>query len=161
NIALGLDVSDPELRRGARLARAHDFIAALPKGYDTVLGERGVTLSGGQRQRVAIARALVRRPRLMILDDGTSGVDPTVEAEVPHEPETPPEPAAESEPKGAFAVLRRGVRESPELRAGFGYTLALALAVAGARVLLPILIQQVIDKGLDGPHGFQPRFTLA
>jgi ATP-binding cassette, subfamily B, bacterial len=82
NIALGLDVSDAEIRDATRLARAHDFVMSLPSGYDTVLGERGVTLSGGQRQRVAIARALVRKPRLMIMDDATSAVDPTVEAAI-------------------------------------------------------------------------------
>ena len=82
NIALDIDASDDDIRRAARLARAHDFIMSLPNGYDTVMGERGVTLSGGQRQRVAIARALVRRPRLMILDDATSAVDPTVEAAI-------------------------------------------------------------------------------
>jgi ATP-binding cassette, subfamily B, bacterial len=82
NIALGLDVSDDDVRAAARLARAHDFIMSLPDGYDTVMGERGVTLSGGQRQRVAIARALVRRPRLMIMDDATSAVDPTVESAI-------------------------------------------------------------------------------
>lgn len=74
---------------------------------------------------------------------------------------SPPEPGAETEPKGAFAVLKRGVRESPELRVGFGYTLALALAVALARVLLPILIQQVIDKGINGPDGFDAPFVIA
>jgi ATP-binding cassette subfamily B protein len=82
NITLGLRVSEEEVHRAAKLAQAHAFITALPRGYDTVLGERGVTLSGGQRQRVAIARALVRRPRLMILDDATSSVDPTVEAAI-------------------------------------------------------------------------------
>jgi ATP-binding cassette subfamily B protein len=82
NITLGLRVTDEEIIRAASLAQAHAFISALPRGYDTVLGERGVTLSGGQRQRVAIARALVRRPRLMILDDATSSVDPTVEAAI-------------------------------------------------------------------------------
>jgi ATP-binding cassette subfamily B protein len=82
NITLGLEVSEEEVHRAARVAQAHSFITALPRGYDTVLGERGVTLSGGQRQRVAIARALVRRPRLMILDDATSSVDPTVEAAI-------------------------------------------------------------------------------
>jgi ATP-binding cassette subfamily B protein len=82
NISLGLSVPDEEMHRAARLAQAHGFITALPNGYDTVLGERGVTLSGGQRQRVAIARALVRHPRLLILDDATSSVDPTVEAAI-------------------------------------------------------------------------------
>jgi ATP-binding cassette subfamily B protein len=80
NLALDLDVSDDEMRRAARLAQAHEFVQQLPRGYDSVLGERGVTLSGGQRQRLALARALVRRPRLLILDDATSAVDPTVEA---------------------------------------------------------------------------------
>ena len=82
NITLGLDVSDEEVEAAARLAQAHGFVSRLARGYDSVLGERGVTLSGGQRQRLAIARALVRKPRLLILDDATSAVDPTVEAEI-------------------------------------------------------------------------------
>jgi len=82
NIALGTATRDEEIRRAAGLAQADGFIRELPRGYDTVLGERGITLSGGQRQRMALARALVRRPRLLILDDATSAVDPTVEAAI-------------------------------------------------------------------------------
>ena len=82
NIALDSDASQDEIRRVARIAQADRFIAALPNGYETVLGERGHTLSGGERQRVALARALVRGPRVLILDDATSSVDPTIEAAI-------------------------------------------------------------------------------
>ena len=82
NIALDSDASRDEIERAAIIAQADRFIRALPKGFDTVLGERGHTLSGGERQRVALARALVRRPRVLILDDATSSVDPTIEAEI-------------------------------------------------------------------------------
>ncbi|MEU4719992.1 ABC transporter ATP-binding protein [Nonomuraea dietziae] len=84
NIALGLDVSDEDVWAALRLAQADGFVAKLPSGLDTRVGERGTTLSGGQRQRVALARALVRRPRLLILDDATSSVDPQVEARILH-----------------------------------------------------------------------------
>lgn len=76
NIRLGRpQASDDEVQAAARAAQAHDFIEALPDGYETTIGERGFTLSGGQRQRIAIARALVMDPRILILDDATSSVD--------------------------------------------------------------------------------------
>jgi ATP-binding cassette subfamily B protein len=76
------DASDEEVRRAAWRAGAEDFISELPEGYDTRVGERGLTLSGGQRQRIAIARALLRDPRILILDDATSSVDATTEGEI-------------------------------------------------------------------------------
>ena len=82
NIALDTGATDEEVERAAVMAQADRFIRSLPHGFDTVVGERGHTLSGGQRQRVALARALVRRPRIMILDDATSAVDPTIEAQI-------------------------------------------------------------------------------
>jgi ABC-type multidrug transport system fused ATPase/permease subunit len=83
NIAFGrADATDEEVERAARLAQAHDFIVDLPAGYETVIGERGITLSGGQRQRLAIARALVLDPRILIFDDATASVDATTEARI-------------------------------------------------------------------------------
>jgi ATP-binding cassette subfamily B protein len=80
NIAYGrVAASEAEVVAAAKAARAHDFILSFPKGYDTIVGERGVTLSGGQRQRVAIARALLMNPRILILDDATSSVDTQTE----------------------------------------------------------------------------------
>jgi ATP-binding cassette subfamily B protein len=83
NIAFGRpEATAEDVERAARLAQAHEFIEQLPEGYDTVIGERGITLSGGQRQRVAIARALVVDPRILILDDATASVDATTEAKI-------------------------------------------------------------------------------
>jgi ATP-binding cassette subfamily B protein len=82
NVTLGADVPDEEVWAALRAAEADGFVAALPHGLDTQLGERGTSLSGGQRQRISLARALVRRPRLLILDDATSAVDPEVEARI-------------------------------------------------------------------------------
>jgi ABC-type multidrug transport system fused ATPase/permease subunit len=76
------DASDEEVEQAARRAGIHDFVASLPDGYDTRVGERGMTLSGGQRQRVAIARAIIKDPRILILDDATSSVDATTEAQI-------------------------------------------------------------------------------
>ena len=83
NIAYGRpDASGEEVEAAARAAQADEFIRALPDGYDTVIGERGIGLSGGQRQRIAIARALLVDPRLLILDDSTSAVDAETEAAI-------------------------------------------------------------------------------
>jgi len=82
NVALGSDVADEAVWAALRTAQADGFVAALPEGLETRLGERGTTLSGGQRQRLSLARALVRRPRLLVMDDATSAVDPEVEARI-------------------------------------------------------------------------------
>jgi ABC-type multidrug transport system fused ATPase/permease subunit len=83
NITFGAPyLGDDEVERIARLAQAHEFVERLPDGYDTVIGERGITLSGGQRQRLAIARALAVDPRILILDDATASVDATTEAKI-------------------------------------------------------------------------------
>jgi len=83
NIAFSRPDATPEvIERAARLAGAHDFIMEMPEGYQSILGERGYSLSGGQRQRIAIARAIVSDPRVLVLDDATSAVDPSKEHEI-------------------------------------------------------------------------------
>ncbi|MCW2542799.1 MAG: transporter permease, partial [Frankiales bacterium] len=82
NITLGADVTDEQVWAALRTAQADGFVAALPGGLDTMVGERGTTLSGGQRQRLALARAVVRQPQLLVLDDATSSVDATVERRI-------------------------------------------------------------------------------
>ncbi|MGE3932954.1 MAG: ABC transporter transmembrane domain-containing protein [Rhodospirillaceae bacterium] len=83
NIRLGrLDATQAEIEAAARAAEIHDVVAALPDGYDTLVGERGGRLSGGQRQRIAIARAIVRDPRILVLDEATSALDPGTEAAI-------------------------------------------------------------------------------
>jgi ATP-binding cassette subfamily B protein len=76
------DATDEEVEEAARRAGIHDFVAGLPDGYDTRVGERGLTVSGGQRQRLAIARTIIKDPRVLVLDDATSSVDATTEAEI-------------------------------------------------------------------------------
>jgi ATP-binding cassette subfamily B protein len=84
NIAYGVgrEVSQEEVETAARAAAIHDAIVSFPQGYDTIVGEKGVTLSGGQKQRVAIARTLLKNPRILIMDDSTSAVDTETEAEI-------------------------------------------------------------------------------
>jgi ATP-binding cassette subfamily B protein len=83
NIAYGRPgASEAEIEAAARVAQAHDFVIALPRGYDSVVGERGLTLSGGQRQRIALARAVLQDPRILILDDATSAVDARTEEQI-------------------------------------------------------------------------------
>lgn len=83
NIAFGApDATRPQVEEAARAAQAHDFISSFADGYDTVIGERGVTLSGGQRQRIALARAFLSNPRILILDDSTSAIDSATEDQI-------------------------------------------------------------------------------
>jgi len=83
NIACGKpEATRAEIEAAARAAYAHDFISQLPQGYDTPVGERGVTLSGGQRQRIAIARAFVRNAPILVLDEATASLDSQAEGEV-------------------------------------------------------------------------------
>ncbi|MEQ6901693.1 ABC transporter ATP-binding protein [Nocardioides sp. YIM 152588] len=111
NITLGADVSDAEIWSALRTAQADGFVAALADGLDTRLGERGTSLSGGQRQRISLARALVRRPRLLLLDDATSAVDPEVEARIlaalkrGGDPDGPEAPGADATGEDATLVV--------------------------------------------------------
>jgi ATP-binding cassette subfamily B protein len=129
NITLGGVYSDDDVWDALRVAQADGFVKALSDGLDTMVGERGTTLSGGQRQRIALARALVRRPRLLVLDDATSAVDPHVEARI-------------------LAGLRRDVGESPQ-------TTVLVIAYRKATIALADEVLffedgRVVDHGTHG-----------
>ena len=78
---MGEDYTDQEVKNAARLAMLDDFIESLPSGYETPVGERGITLSGGQKQRVAIARIIIRNPEIIIFDDSTSNLDAATETQ--------------------------------------------------------------------------------
>jgi ABC-type multidrug transport system fused ATPase/permease subunit len=89
NIAYGKpDANLAEIREAAKLASLHDFIASLPDGYDTKVGERGLKLSGGEKQRVAIARAIIKNPTIFLFDEATSALDSRTEKEIQHSLET-------------------------------------------------------------------------
>ncbi len=105
NIDLVGDADDDELAWAAEVAQVSGFVAELPQGYDTIVGERGVTLSGGQRQRVALARALIRKPRLLLLDDATSAVDPKIEQRILTALRT--SPGGSMEPPTSLVVAQR------------------------------------------------------
>jgi ATP-binding cassette subfamily B protein len=120
------DASREEIETAARRGEAHEFIAALPDGYDTVIGERGLTLSGGQRQRVAIARALIAEPRILILDDATSSVDARTEA-----------------------AIKRGLREVMEGRTTFVVAHRLS-TISLADEIVVMERGRIVDRGQHG-----------
>ena len=120
------DATDIDMERAARAAQAHDFIAAMPEGYGTLIGQNGVNLSGGQKQRLSIARALLRRPEILILDDCTSALDSLTEAKV-----------------------RRALRQNAEGMACVMITQRVSAAMACDKIL-------VLENGRQagfGPHG--------
>ena len=244
NVTLGAEVGDEEVWAALRAAEADGFVAALEHGLDTTLGERGTSLSGGQRQRISLARALVRRPRLLILDDATSAVDPEVEARIlatlrgdrrggtvvvvayrkatialadevvhldhgrvadrgTHDELLSRSPvyarlvnayeqAAHEDAHGdshdthvdgrcpmtttqenvsgtrfdsgddipPIETIRRGLAFSPELKEGFGRTLLYAAIASLGQVIVPIAVQQTLDRGINGPGGPDVSFVV-
>ena len=223
NVTLGADVPDADVWAALRSAQADGFVAALPEGLDTQLGERGTSLSGGQRQRISLARALVRRPRLLILDDATSAVDPEVEARIlaalresrtgctlvvvayrkatigladevrpprrtagsstaaptqscsPGARPTPTwsTPTSSEHPSATeeaddhvehdlddrqrtprrSETIRRGVHSHPSSRTASAGTLVLAVVASLGQVVVPIAVQQTLDRGIRAQGG--------
>ncbi len=245
NVTLGSDVPDDDVWQALRTAQADGFVAALPDGLDTRLGERGTTLSGGQRQRLSLARALVRRPRLLVMDDATSAVDPEVEARILAALRRPsdshgqltggrrgrergggglpegddlagrrgglPQGRARGRPGhalraagpqrrlrrpgqrlraragrrgrrrsrgrgerlvsstgtsmdtgesiSALRTIGRGIELSPELTDGIRGTMVFAVLSTIGRIVVPVCVQQTLDKGVNAPGGPDIGFT--
>jgi ATP-binding cassette subfamily B protein len=108
NIRYGApDAGDEEVVAAAQAAQAHDFILALPQGYDTHIEERGINVSGGQKQRIAIARALLMRPKILILDDSTSSVDVDTETRIQDALEARAHNRGDSRPLTSLVVAQR------------------------------------------------------
>jgi len=168
NIAFGKPkASMDDIIRVAKIAKAHDFIMELPKGYDTLVGERGVTLSGGQQQRIAIARALLMNPKILILDDSTSSVDVDTEYEIQQALN------ALLKDRTAFIVTQRistirnadkivvledgriieeGDHKSLMAKKGMYYKLYQTLYEAQKEVLQPEIVESSIQKPKVGSH---------
>src|SRR5439155_10313622 len=129
----------------------------------TTVGRQGSQGNGGSqgRERSRLARALDRTWFRRNRDEPVAFEEAVPPGGREGLPPSEVEPPAEDLPQieGAIRLLRRGLRETPELRAGLGYTLGMAMALTAGRLLIPVLVQQILDRGLNGPAGFRPRFV--